>query len=101
MSTISVRHDHNLSVEEARARVDAFEAKMSQYGIQLMWSGDGRHADIKNMFVSGSAELGEGYVQIQLKLGLLARSRVNPEQLEGAIRRRLAAAFADEAPDEL
>jgi putative polyhydroxyalkanoate system protein len=99
MSTIAVRHHHNLSHEEARSRVDAFEVKMSQYGIKLNWNAGGTHANIKNMFVKGHAELGTGYVFIELKLGMLARSQVNPEQLEGAIRRRLSAAFADAESD--
>ena len=100
MSTISVRHEHKISQEDARARVDAFEHKMSQYGIQLVWNDEGTHATIKNLFVKGHAELGDGYVLIYLKLGLLARSQVNPEQLEAAIRRRLDAAFADDTASE-
>ncbi len=96
MSVISVRHEHNLSRADARARVDAFEDKMSQYGIHLDWNAEGSRADIKNLFVKGHAELGEGYVLIHLKLGMLARSQVNSEQLEGAIRRRLDAAFSDD-----
>ena len=100
MSTISVRHEHNLSRADARARVDAFEGKMSQYGIHLDWNADGSRADIKNMFVKGHAELGEGYVLIHLKLGLLARSQVSSDQLEGAIRKRLDAAFADGDGDD-
>lgn len=99
MSTISVRHEHNLSLDEARARVDAFEHKMTKYGIHLDWSPEGTHATIKNMFVKGHAELGAGYVLIYLKLGLLARSQVNPVQLESAIRRRLDAAFSDADSD--
>jgi putative polyhydroxyalkanoate system protein len=100
MSIISVRHAHRLSQVDARKRVDAFEGKMSQYGIHLDWNPDGSRAEIKNMFVKGHAELGDGFVLIHLKLGLLARSQVNPEQLEGAIRRRLDAAFAEDATDD-
>ncbi len=100
MAMISVHHAHNLSREEARARVDAFEHKMSQYGIKLDWNADSSRAEIKNLFVKGHAELGDGCVLIELKLGLLARSQVDPEQLETAIRRRLDAAFSDGDDDE-
>lgn len=96
MSTVRVRHDHNLTEAQARERVDAFESKMVEYGVHMTWHGN--TADVKGKGFSGRMELGDGYALIEVKLGLLARAVVAPPRLESAMRKRLDAAFADEPP---
>ncbi len=95
MSKISVRHEHTLTMQEARARIQAFEGYMAKYGARLVWDGD--RADVKGPGVSGSATLGQGFIEVVIKLGMLARAAgVDPPRLEGSIRKRLVATFAPE-----
>lgn len=94
MSTIQVRHEHNLTREEARERINAFEEMLTKFGASLEWDGD--TAEVKGFGVTGSALIDDGFVEVTLKLGMIAKTLgVDPERLEGSIAKRLAAAFAD------
>ena len=95
MSTITVRHLHNLTLDTARERINAFEQALNKFGAQLVWTDN--TAEVKGFGVTGTAELGEGFVEVCLKLGMMAKAAgVDSVKLEASIAKRLAAAFADE-----
>jgi putative polyhydroxyalkanoate system protein len=98
MSTITVRHPHNLSLVIARERINAFEQSLHKFGASLIWTDN--TAEVKGFGVTGSAELGEGFVEVCLKLGIMAKAAgIDPVRVEASIAKRLAAAFADEFED--
>ena len=97
MSTITVRHPHNLPLDIARERINAFEETLNNFGAKLVWTAN--TAEVKGFGVTGTAELGEGFVEVCLKLGMMAKAAgVDPVRLEASIAKRLAATFADD-PD--
>jgi len=98
MSKITVRHPHNLSLAVARERINAFEQTLQKFGASLVWSDN--KAEVKGFGVTGSAELGEGFVEVCLNLGLMAKAAgIDAVRLEGSIAKRLAAAFAEETSE--
>ena len=98
MGTIQIHHEHNLSQEETRGRLQGFEEQMSKYGATLVWKGN--RAEVKGLGVSGSVEVGEGTLDLTLKLGMMAKAvGVDEERLESSLKRRLGLALA-ETPDE-
>jgi|GEM_PF-490665 len=96
MSAITLRHEHALGRDEARKRVALFEQKLDEYGVRAVWQGD--RADIVGTGFSGTLELGDGFVEVVVKLGFLARRVVDVARLESAIRKRLELAFGDDPP---
>lgn len=100
MSAVVVRKPHQLPAAEARRRIGLVEKKLGEFGIRLVWTGD--RATIQAPGVSGDATLGADFVEISLKLGLVARlAGVDAARLERAIARRLEQALAPEPPAEL
>ncbi len=97
MSILVLRHDHDLSYDAARQRVALFERKLTEYGVTITWRG--KTGDIAGTGFSGTVELSDGFVEIRIKLGFLARRVVDVPRLEGAISKRLALAFGDEPPE--
>jgi len=98
MSKITVRHPHNLTLEVARERINAFEETLQKFGASLVWTDN--TAEVKGFGVTGSAELGVGFVEICLKLGIMAKAAgVGPARVESSIAKRLASAFADKSQD--
>lgn len=96
MSKITVRHSHSLPVDVARERINQFEELLTKFGASLVWSGN--KAEVKGFGVTGSAELGEGFVEVAIKLGMMAKAAgVEPARVEASIAKRLAETFADEA----
>lgn len=99
MSKITVRHPHNLTLKVARERINAFEETLKKFGASLVWTDN--TAEVKGFGVTGSAELGEGFVEICLKLGMMAKAAgVDPVRVQGSIEKRLGTAFADDLEDE-
>ena len=99
MSKITVRHLHTLSLDVARERINSFEETLKKFGASLVWTGN--KAEVKGFGVTGSAELGQGFVEVSLKLGMMAKAAgVDAARLEGSIAKRLASTFAEE-PEEL
>ncbi len=95
MSTIKVSQPHSLSKDDAKSRLDVFEQQLGKYGVKLDWKGF--QAAIKGTGVSGDAEVLDNLVSITIKLGFLAKAAgVDAGKLEGSLRKRLTAAFADE-----
>ncbi len=94
MGTINIRQEHNLSVEEARGRLAAFEEQMGKYGAKLVWKGS--RAEVSGIGVSGSAVISEDTVELTIKLGMLARAAgIDEDRLRGSIERRLVIALAE------
>ncbi|MEE2830476.1 MAG: polyhydroxyalkanoic acid system family protein [Myxococcota bacterium] len=94
MSTITVRHEHSLSREEARKRINDFEEILTRFGASLEWEGD--RAEVKGFGVTGNALIDHGWVEVSLKLGMIAKAAgVDAERVEASIKKRLVAAFAE------
>lgn len=92
MSKINITQPHNLSIDEARTRLAAFEQTMSKYGVSAIWSGN--KATLKGMAVSGGIDISPSQVDIIIKLGMMARAAgVDPTRLQASIEKRLRAAF--------
>ena len=92
MAQVKVTQAHQLSVDEARQRMQGFEDMIKKYGVRTEWKGS--KAAIKGTGVSGSIEVGRSKVDVVVKLGMLARAAgVDAKRLEGSIRRRLVEAF--------
>ena len=96
MSTIKVSKPHELSRDEAKARLATFEESIKKYGVKLVWKGD--RADLKGTGVSGGAVVRDDSVEITVKLGLIAKAAgVDAGKLKGSLSRRLEEALAGEA----
>lgn len=94
MATINISQPHNLSIDEARAKLKSFEETMSKYGVSAKWSG--AKATLKGMAVSGGIDIGADKVDIAIKLGMMARAAgVDPDRLKASIEKRLRAAFSE------
>lgn len=88
MADVRVSESHQLSPEEAIARVKSFEEMLAKYRVSAVWKGT--HADLKGTGVSGTIDVTDSAVNVVVKLGLLARAAgVDPTKLESSIRRRL------------
>jgi len=92
MSTIKVSQPHSVTIDEARAKVQGFEEMVKKYGVKSDWSGN--RAKLKGTGVSGSIAVQPASVDVELKLGLLAKAAgVKPDLLKASIEKRLKAAF--------
>ena len=95
MSTIKVSQAHSYPRSEARAKLGVFEQMLGKFGVSLAWKGD--RAKIKGTGVSGQITVDDTSVNVELKLGMLAKAvGVDGERLRGSIARRLKAALGDE-----
>ncbi|MCA9635367.1 MAG: polyhydroxyalkanoic acid system family protein [Myxococcales bacterium] len=96
MSEIKVSQPHNVSVDEARQKVQEFESMVQKYGVSSKWSGN--KADLKGTGVSGSITIQPKSVDVVIKLGMMAKAfGVDPVKLKSSIEKRLKAAFEGEA----
>jgi putative polyhydroxyalkanoate system protein len=92
MSEVKVSQPHNVSVDEARQKVQGFETMVQKYGVTSSWSGN--QATLKGTGVSGSITIQPRSVDVVVKLGMMARAfGVDPAKLESSIRKRLKEAF--------
>lgn len=92
MSTIRVQQPHALDPETARARLADFEADLAKRGAKLVWSGD--RAEVKGTGVSGHVDVTATSVDVEVKLGMIAKAAgVKADKLEASIAKRLAAAL--------
>jgi putative polyhydroxyalkanoate system protein len=92
MSKVSVRQSHSVSRSEAKERLASFSEMLTKYGVKLVWSGD--KAAVKGMGVSGGVAVDDSAVQVDIKLGMMAKAvGVDPKRLQGSISRRLSEAF--------
>ena len=92
MSTIKIRQPHEFDHHKAKECLGSFADMMAKYGVSLDWTGD--RATIKGIGVSGEVSIHDTFVEVIVKLGMLAKAAgVDPTRLEGSITRRLNAAF--------
>ena len=92
MANVVVTQAHSLSVDEAKTKIADFEEMMGKYGVKAKWKGD--RADLKGTGVSGTINVSSSEVQIELKLGMLAKAAgVDAARLEKSIAKRMEAAF--------
>ena len=72
MAHIDIEKDHQLGRDEARKRLREMENKLKErYGVSLAWRGD--EADVKATGVTGTINIEENKVAINLTLGLMVR----------------------------
>lgn len=70
MSRIQIERQHFLGAEEVKQRLGRVEALLQErYGVALHWSGF--HATIHSSNVTGSVNVGEQHLRIDMRLGLL------------------------------
>ncbi len=93
MADIVVKQPHQLSPDEVRDKLTAFEDMMGKYGVKANWKGN--HAKLKGTGVSGSIDVSNTDVTVTIKLGMMAKAvGVDPVRLKGSIEKRLGPALA-------
>jgi putative polyhydroxyalkanoate system protein len=92
MSSVNVRVPHQKDPSEIREQIGSFEEMLSKYSVQIIWSG--HQAELKNPAISGNIEIGADYIEVNIKLGMMAKAMgIKADKLTGSIRRRLEAAL--------
>ncbi len=70
MAKIHIKKQHNLEREAARARVQEIAKDLEgKLNANCSWNGD--CLEFTRSGASGSIELGEGFIDVQIKLGLM------------------------------
>jgi putative polyhydroxyalkanoate system protein len=70
MPNIHLKHRHSLSKNETRKRVDAVARDLKkEYKMEYAWEGDS--VRFKRSGASGLLALGEDFVEVDIKLGML------------------------------
>ncbi len=88
MSQIHIKQKHTLPIGEARKRVEAIARDLQrEYKINYAWKGE--RLLFKRQGVTGYLELGEGFIELKIKLGL-ALSPMRGK-IEKTIKRDMAA----------
>ena len=93
MSTIKVEQGHDLSIEDARARVEAFGQDMKErFGLSMTW--DGNRARLEGIGASGDVEVRSDAVVVAIKLGMMAKvAGIKADRVEASVTKRLKSAF--------
>lgn len=92
MSQVHVRQPHALNKDDAKAKLSGFQELLGKYRVKLVWNG--YEATVNGMGVSGDVKVADGAVDVNVKLGMLARAAgVDASKLEGSISKRLREAF--------
>lgn len=88
VSTIDIRHPHDLPPAQARQAVEDFVAKLGErFGLDYRWEGDVLH--FKRTGVDGHIVLLPGELQVRAKLGLLFAA------MKGTIEQEMRRALAE------
>jgi putative polyhydroxyalkanoate system protein len=88
MSTIDIRHPHDLSPEQARQAVEDFATRLGQrFGLDYRWEGDVLH--FKRSGVDGHIALMPGQLHVSARLGLLFAA------MKGTIEQEMRRALAE------
>jgi putative polyhydroxyalkanoate system protein len=91
MSTIHVREAHSKTPSEVKANLTQFEEMFTKYRVNIDWSGN--RAELSGP-VNGFIEIHPAEIEIQIKLGMLAKmAGIDATRLEGSIRKRIRAAL--------
>ena len=92
MSTIHIKHHHGMTQEETRERVEQIAKYLKRrYKGAYSWHGDSLR--FQRSGASGSVKLGDGYVELRVKLGLLLVPKKN--QIESMIRQHIPTAMRE------
>ncbi len=70
MANIKIRRQHNLGRDVARQRVDEIAASL-QEKLKAKWSWNGDSLRFQRSGASGSVDVGDDYVEFNVKLGML------------------------------
>ena len=88
MSTIDIRHPHELAPAEARQAVEDFAIKLGKrFGLDYRWEGDTLH--FKRSGVDGHIALLPGQLHVTARLGLLFAA------MKGTIEQEMRRALAE------
>lgn len=86
MAEIHIRHNHQLSSDDVRSRLEGIAGDLTRkLHVNCQWRGDELH--FKRPGAQGFIELGAGFVDVQVKLGLLVAPM--KDKIEGQIREQL------------
>jgi putative polyhydroxyalkanoate system protein len=92
MSNVTVRQPHRLSRDAAKEKLAGFQEMLGKYRVSLTWNG--YKAAISGIGVSGDVEVGAEAVDVNVKLGMLARAAgVDATKLQASIAKRLKEAY--------
>lgn len=92
MSDIHIKHHHSLKRNETRERVDQIARHLKRkYRVNYAWHGDQLRSRHKGSSVS--VFLGEGCIELKIKLGLLFTPMKG--RIERAIRKNLHSVIGD------
>lgn len=70
MPNIHLKHHHSLTRDETRERVEAIAKDLKkEYNMEYSWDGD--YVRFRRSGASGFVCLGEGFVEVDIKLGML------------------------------
>lgn len=74
MAQISINKPHNRSLEEVRSAAERLAQRLDEeYGVDHVWQGDNTVTfNCAPKGIKGTLTVGEGDVQLNIKLGLLA-----------------------------
>ena len=92
MSTIHIKHHHGMTHEEMRERVEQI-ARYLKRRYKGAYSWHGNSLRFQRSGASGSVELGDGYVELRVKLGLLLVPKKN--EIETLIRQHIPTAMGE------
>jgi len=93
MSQVNVKVTHQKDPNSIRDQIGSFEEMLNKYHVQIKW--EGNRAELKNPAISGHIDITDEHVEVQIKLGMMAKAMgINAEKLTGSIRKRLEAALA-------
>ena len=92
MANIHIKQAHNLSHDEARARVEDIAKDLKKkLDADYAWHGDS--LQFKRTGASGSIKLGKGYIDLNIKLGVMLAPMKG--KIESSIRKQMHVALAD------
>ncbi len=90
MSNIHIKHSYSLMPDEARKRVQEIARDLKkEYKIDYSWEGD--HLHFRRSGASGSLEMGDGSLELKIKLGMILRPMKG--KIEHSIRKNLEKEF--------
>ena len=92
MSNIHIKHPYVLMPDEARKRVEEIAKDLKkEYKMDYSWKGD--HLHFRRSGASGSVELGDGVLELKIKLGMILRPMKG--KIEDSIRKNLVKEFGE------
>ena len=92
MAKIHIKRSHNLSHDEARARVEEI-AKDLKGKLDADYAWDGDSLRFKRSGASGSIDVGDGFIELDVKLGMLLAPMKG--KIEDTVRKQIDVALAD------